>query len=85
MKTKRLVLVLVGAAFPFMPALSQAGSATVKESRTTSVTRTEKEYYKVRYQVAPACYKGHYGLVNYPWGAVIYYPNPAVNQGFKAY
>lgn len=85
MKTKRLVLVLLGIGSMLVPSLSQAGTGTTRVTSSTSVTQTRTYYYGVRYQEAPQYYTGHYGLVNYPWGAVIYYPKTSVNKGFKAY
>lgn len=72
--------------------VSRAGSDTIQVT-TTSISsstiyvdpHTHLVYHNVEYRPAPACYTGHYGLVVYPWGPVVYYPQPAVEKGFKAY
>lgn len=83
MKTKHLVVVLFSIGSMLLASFAQAGTERVTTS--SSVTRVETYTYGVRYQEAPAYYKGPYGRVNYPWGAVIYYPKTSVKQGFKAY
>lgn len=85
MKTKHLVVVLLGVGSMLGASLSQAGTEQVTTSRSTRVTNVQIYNYGVRYQEAPLYYKGPYGLVSYPWGSVIYYPKTSVNQGFKAY